>query len=408
MSRIRRAWNVLTGKTLPKTKVSSGGHTNFEFVERTRNKDQLQKWKTIYKQGGIVSETLDCYHLYMLSNGWTLDGRQREVKKVEDFIDSINFNEILKSGILDAALYGDGFQENVYTYGGDLDFIALRDSTTFDIEYDQNKTGDIIGYTQTLMDNLGREYVTSVKPHQIINTRILSLAGEPYGISMIDRAYDEIMRDTKTAESTTTAIVRHGFRKYHIKVGLEGEDVPVEVMTDVDKKFRDLETKNEIATTHDVEIIDLDKEGLQNVETYNDISMVRLSAALGVPSELVGTRRLPANVKVDKRIDSFFRKLSTFQWSIARQYEMSVFDRLTTNIGDVKLIFNDISPHDEADKATWISEIMKSTPMDPFIVLPQEWIKEQFNIDPDAYKDDDDYIIPEETDDTETEQDNTE
>lgn len=388
---LKRAWHELIGKPQPETKITTGGTTQDYFSKQGRNKERLDKFKTIYDQGGIVAETIDCYPLYMLSSGWRLEGEDRPKQQVQDFIDSIDFETILYTGILDTVVLGDAFQENVFQVGGEFDDIKLRDSSTFEILYDKNDTGEIIGYAQTIDIN-GVESKIYVDPEQITHLKFIGLGGSTYGSSIIGRAFDEIMRDAKVAESSSVAIERHGFRKYHIKVGLEGEDIPQEVLTNIDREFQKLKTNNEMVTSHDVDIGSIDAGGLDKIDTYSDISMTRLAAGMGVPAELVGTRRLPGNVKVDKRIDSFFRKLYLYQRKVSRCYELSVFDQITDQPGAVKLVFNDISPHDEGEKAEWISKVMAATPLDPFIVLPQTWIKDQFNIDPDTYKDEEDYI----------------
>jgi len=410
-SRLHRVWNVLAGTPKPKTRIASGSSKQTYYNDIVRNKERLQKFKNVYEQGGLVSETLDCYPLYMLSNGWRLEGDEHNVKRVQNFIDSIDFETILKQGILDAVNYGDAFQEKVFSRGGEFQSIELRDSTTFDILYNPDLSGYVEGYKQSIIND-GKEYTTELPPDKIINLRLLGLAGSPHGLSIIGRAYDEIIRDTKTAESTAVAIQRHGYKKYHIRVGLEGEDIPQAVMEKVDTEFQELETKNDFVTSRDVEIANIDEGGLDKVDTYSDISLTRLAAGLGVPAELSGTRKLPGNVKVDTRMDMFFRKLKLYQRIVSRCYERNVFDYITSAPGKVKLIFNDISPHDEAAKAewiakimSWIAKIMSATPIDPFIVLPREYIQEQFDIDPDAYDEEDPLIpeVPEEVDD-ETEQ----
>lgn len=386
-NRLSRAWHELKRSAKPITRIASGGKNVDYFSKRTRNREHLQKLQTIYDQGGIVAETIDCYPLYMLSNGWRLEGEDRYVKEVEDVIDSIDFENVLHTAILDTVVLGDSFQENIITRGGEFVNIALRDSSTFEIIYDKHAT--ISEYIQ-IVDEGGEEKRANVPPDKITHLRFVGLGGTMYGRGIIDRAYDDIMRDTKTAESTAIAIERHGFKRYHVRVGLEGEDIPQDVLTDVGREFRKLKTETEWITSHDLELNNIDEGGLDKVDTYNDISMTRMAAAMGVPQELIGTRRLPANVKVDSRIDNFFRKLSAYQRKVSRCYELNVFDQITEP-GTVKLVLNDISPHDEFKKAEWMAKLISATPLDPFCILPQAWIKEQFSIDPDAYEEEDDY-----------------
>lgn len=403
-SRIARALAELRGQPKPQTRIASGGTKQSFFTPRGRDRELIKKYETIYFQGGYVAEAIDSYWLYILSNGWRLDGEDRDVNKVYSVLDTFDFDKIMKEGILSCGVGGDGFQEVVGTRGGDIYDIITRLPSTFDIDHDEY--GMISGYTQTVVDEYGVEKKTSLRPEQIIHLQLLRLGGSVYGQSLIGRAYDDIMRDTRTAESTAVAIQRHGFRKYHVRVGREGEDIPIEVIKRIDKEFQELETKNDFVTSHDVEILGIDSGGLEQVDIYNDVTIMRVASALGVPEEMMGIRRGSTDATATKRIDVFFRKISTYQQIVARCYELNLFDRITGKPGAVRLIFNDVSPKDEAEKAAWISEMIKATPIDPFIILPRQWILEQFDIDPDAYEEDDLLmdLMPEVKDDEENQQ----
>ena len=386
---LKKAWHELIGKPKPKTRIATGGTKQNYFSERGRDREQLKKYETIYNQGGIISEAVDCYAMFALSNDWRLEGEYHPVQQVQEFIDQIDFESIMWEAITDCIVFGDAFQENIFSRGSEFVSIAPRLARTFDIIYDD--FGEISGYEQNTGDEFGTEHKVELEPSQITHLQLFRLGGSMYGQSLISRAYDDIMRDTKTSEATAIAIERHGFRKYHIKVGLEGEDIPQEVLTNIDKEFQKLKTNNEMVTSHDVDIGSIDVGGIEKVDTYSDISIMRMAAAMGVPEELLGLRRGSTDATAGTRIDVFFKKISTIQRKVARCYEQNVFDLIVAP-GSVKLVFEDISPADEAAKAKWIAEIMKSTPMDPFCVLPQAWIKEQFNIDPDAYDEEEPYI----------------
>lgn len=391
-SRLSRAWHELAGTPKPKTRIASGGSKQTYFDDRERNAELLSKYETIYTQGGIVSEAVDSYAMYALSAGWRLEGEERHVKQIEDFLDDLDFESIMWEAITDTIVFGDAFQENIFTRGSELASLISRKASSFTIIHDG--FGTISGYVQITTDEFGRDHKVDLEPHQITHLQFFRIGGSMYGQSIVGRAYDDIIRDTKTAESTAVAIQRHGYKKYHIKVGLEGEDIPQPVLEKVDKEFQDLVTKNDFVTSRDVDISNIDEGGLDKVDTYSDVSIMRMAAAMGVPEELLGLRRGSTDATASTRVDVYFRKISTIQRKVSRCYEHNVFDVITGIPGSVKLVFNDISPTDEAVKAEWISKIISATPIDPFIILPQDWIKEQFDIDPDAY-DEDDPLIPE-------------
>ena len=360
----------------PKTYIESGSSKREFFSEKARSKELLKKYEIIYNQGGIVTEAINAYPMFLTTNGWRLEGPDNLVKKVAESFEEIDFDAILWDGISDALVYGDAFQEITATRIGGVSSIVPRLASSFEIQHDAH--GTLLGYTQTVKTG-STETKVPLKPEQIVHLQFWKLGGSMYGHSLIHRAYDEIIRDTKTAEATATAIYRHGFKKYHIRVGQEGEIVPQEVLKDVDKEFQDLESKNDFVTPYDMEIKNIDEGGLQKIDLYNDISLLRMAAALGVPEEILGLRRGSTDNTAVTRINTFFKKISAMQQRVARCYNLNIVNKIVPP-HTVKLVFNEVNPENSTLKAEWISTIMKASPADPFAILPQEWIQKQFAI----------------------------
>jgi hypothetical protein len=385
-------------KAKPKTWVQVGGTQKEPFKDEDRTVDKLKKYRNIMDQGGLVATGLELYPLFILANGYKFVGDKSG--EIQAWADAINFDSILWQGITDAIWSGDAFQENVGTRGTALEIarleaegnvaelakvsksadvikIAPRDPTDFRIEIEQ--TGNVKGYTQVQDQNTGKG--VSLKPEQITHLVLIHQSGSPYGRSMVKRAYDDIMRDVTIASASTEAINRHGFKKYHVSVGQTGEVIEEPVMTAISNKFQDIEAKQEWVTCADVKIENIDTGGLEQIDKYNDISLSRVCAAIGIPEELLGLRKGSTDATAVSRIKAFFKKIQTFQRAVAQCYNVNVFDRKTGKPGSVKLVFNDPDPEDKAIKAGWISQILKSSPAEPFAVLPVAYIQQEFDID---------------------------
>ena len=359
----------------PKTVIQSGGKTKQFFGKKERSPEDLKKYRQIYEQGGLVSTALDLYPLFVLANGYRLEGDTSG--EYQAWLNSINFDMILWQAVSDAVVCGDAFQENVGTRGnGDIVTIAPRNPVDFEIEYDER--GVIKGYKQITDEFTGA--AIKLKPEQITHLVLFPISGSVYGLSLVKRAYDDIMRDTKTAEASAEAISRHGFKKYQIAIGQPGELVDQTVIDKVSKEFEDIATKNEFTTSADINIKELDEGGLEKIEEYNHISLMRLASGLGIPIELLGLREGTTDNTAVARQAAFFKKTQTYQRIIAQCYNTNVLDRKTGNPGSVKIVFNDVDPTDEKIIASWISQMMKATPAEPFSVLSKEWIQKKFNI----------------------------
>jgi len=361
----------------PKTKLVTGGSERKYFPNQTRDRAKLEQYRNIYVQGGLVAEAIDSYALYSLSQGYRLEGEEAQVRKVEEWLKETNLFDILWCGIIESLVYGGAFQELVRGRNGDVVQIVPRAAYSFNINYDD--FGVIQGYTQTTMIG-GREQKIELQPDQILLLQILKTGDNIYGISLIQRAYDDIIRDVKVAEASTIAIRRHGSPKFHIQVGREGEVIPQEVLKDVSGEFKEIEAKTDFTTCRDVDIKNIDTSGIANINLYNDFSIMRLCAALGVPEEILGLRRGSTDATANARIQAFYRKISAIQQQVAHTYNAQLFDKIAPG---VRLVFNDVSPEDENQKSEWISRIMSTTPIDPFVVLPRNWIKRQFGISED-------------------------
>lgn len=368
----------------PKTLIASGGKKKDLFGEKKRDADRLKKWWRVYEQGGLYAQGIDMYAYATFANGYYLDGKESAVKDVEDNFAQFDFDTVGMQGIIQSLVFGDSFQEAVSTRGN-LNVpvsIAMRDSSTFEIDPDPSGNGIIKGYIQTLPDIPP----VKLKPEQIIHLQLIP-SGDLYGISLVGRAYDDIIRDTKTAEASAEAIDRHGFKKYHIQVGQEGELVNQEVINQVSKQFEDISTKNEWTTSADVNIKNVDDSGLEKIEEYSNITLMRAAAALGVPEEVLGLRRGSTDATAVGRIDLWLKtKISAIQRSVARTYTLQYIDRIVEP-GTVKIVFNDVSEEDEFKKASWIGTLLgslaKSNPEtigEVFSVFPKKWIQQQFKI----------------------------
>jgi hypothetical protein len=280
-----------TSKTIepkPKTLIASGGRKKELFGEQKRTKELLKKWWNIYEQGGLYAQAIDMYSYATFANGYRFEGTENLVQEVEDNFRVFDFDTVGMHAIRQSLIFGDSFEEAVATRGNTSIpvSIVMRDSSTFDIDADEK--GIVKGYIQILPDMPS----TKLKPEQIIHLQLIP-SGDLYGISLIGRAYDDIMRDTKTAEASAEAIDRHGFKKFHIQVGTEGELIDQTTIDKISKQFADITTKNEFTTSKDVSITDLDEGGLEKIEDYSNISLMRAAAALGLPEEVLGLRRGP-------------------------------------------------------------------------------------------------------------------
>jgi hypothetical protein len=368
--------------------------TKKEWKLYEKHKKDLAEYETIYMQGGMVSAAINCYPLYILTNGYTFEGKERLIPLVEETCERIDLDSCIYQGVLDALIFGDGYQEITPSAIGEVGGLYPRPARTFGTIYDEY--GVITGYRQTISDRLYTKLEINFSPQEIVHIVLDKVGGSPTGISLIARAYDDIMRDTKTAESIAAFIERHGFPKYHILIGDEDDsDIPKDDLLQIGNQFKDLRTDNEFVTNKKVEIKNIDSTHGE-VKIYNDWSIQRLCSAIMVPEEMLGLGRGSTEATANVRLQAFYDSIGTYQKRIERIYNTQLIDKITKTPGSVKIKFNDVSPVDAELKAKMYATVASITPGNPFDIFPREHIMRDFGLNPEEYPEEEEEPISEE------------
>lgn len=391
IERLTRLFASTPAAPAPQTRIVGGGsvdnpHARIGWSDKTDRRKQIKRWMEKYRRGGPYADAIDAYWLFALSNGWQLaceKGAEPMKDRVQAWLDQphVDLNEILKQAILSAKIAGDAYQEIVLTRSGDVWGVVTRDPSSFRKEWDEY--GRITGYRQFVGDEKIDDKGAPIDKERILNLVLDQLPGDVYGLSLWERAEDDIERDVDIIESTTKAIHRHGTPKQQWKVGDDERRASEADLKAIEKEIKTINAKTDFATTHDVEIVPLDTTGVANVDTYSNVSLQRTACALGVPEEMLGLGRGSTEATATVRMQTFLGKISTLQAIVARTYSRGLIDRITGVPGKVWLEFNDVSPDDEAKIAEWIAKMRLSSPLDPDAIVPAAWARERFGIPPD-------------------------
>ncbi len=362
----------------PESYAETGGSNKALFNPTKNNRQTIEKYLTIYEQGGMISEAIDLYSLFMFSKGYRWEGDPNAIGACKEFLDGFDFEQSFHLAVISPLVCGDGYQEILKNRAGDLKGLLYRNPAYWSLRYDA--TGLVTGYSQTMGNSLIRNKSKDFELDQIFHTQMIPSLKEGPGISLIARAIDEIHRDTRMADGTATAIERHGHPKWWARCGREGQAVSPSVLNAITQKLEDLNSKNDIATQYDVAIQALDTGGVGNVQAYQDASLVRLTAAMGVPGELLGFRQGTTDNTAVSRVGAFLQKCDSYNYRFARTLNLQLFDQITGKAGAAKIVFNSVIPSKQAENAAWIVSLIKANPLDPEAYAPREWVKQVLNI----------------------------
>lgn len=331
----------------PKTfdsQVAGSKHTFFD------KKDQdLTKCRHIYEQGGMVSEAIDCHPLFMFSNGYKFDGPEDMVKAVQTMHDNIGFEMVGWKLAADALVVKKGIAEIAPSRDGTIPIAALyyRPGEQFTEIYDD--ASQLVGYKQVSITN-GRKVELIHKPEYIFKLDL--------GLPLVSRCMDDIIRDTEIVDATAASIKRHGYPRYHVKVGTTGQTMPDTVLSTMGSQFEELEADHEWVTPRDVDITNIDTTGIQNTKLYGDWAIQRLCAALGTPEEMLGLGRGSTEATANVRLQAWYDRIATLQRRFAAQWNSQIVDRMTGKEGLVRLVFNDPNPTDDNMKAQTVAALL--------------------------------------------------
>ncbi len=376
----------------PKRRVRSKTAEFTAFTKRIKDRELKKKLYTIYENGGEVAEAVDVYALFVVSNKPKIMADIEDDKeKLDAWWDKMDGPTFLFDAVRWALVFGESVFEKVpnmiHTKTVKLKYIDGR-STELIID-DFGELESVLQYYDA-WDN-----PITFDPQNIIKICILTAADGVTGISLINRAMDNITRSVKVSEGISSYVERHGFPKYQIKITSlqEGMAVPKEVLDEAEKVFENINSKNEFVTDDKTEILPLDKEGKGAIKEANEWGTTQISSSLGVPEDLLGLNR--GNTKATMRMRAFELKAGSIRHRLNKQVQLQLFESLREQLGlsmDGKLWieFPDINPKDEEAKAKWISQLMPNLnitsgeitaeEIDDLSVMTQDEVREQMGL----------------------------
>jgi len=374
------------GKPAPSTVVSaSETYKSSYFEKRRRTRENLKKYWNMYSQDGTVFAAITTIATNVVMPGWRLESDNEQAKEyVEKYcIDTNLIEDKIFRTVRDALIFGDGIGENVFK-NGELVANYARDPTTFEFKVD-NK-GIIKGIVQVID---GKEYGPILKPEQIFHVKFFERPDSPYGMSIIEPAFDTIIRKAKVDEGTAEAMVRHGHPKMVIYLlGVKDGETPVPTTEEINKiktKLKDLNAKNEIILPDTYKIETIDTKGIERVEDYFSYFTQMLTSSFLVPEEALGLGKNVTEATSSTKIVMFERFIYSLQRKLSSIIEEQIFSHLLKNkFPDTKvhIKFRPITDKDEVLKARWISSLLAAYRNSDKMPLTINEIRDKFDLPP--------------------------
>ena len=292
-----------------------------------RSTELLSRYITVYEKGGLLSEAFDLYPLFMFSRGYEFIGDPGGIEACESFVDGFDFSKTLTLMVIGSLVCADSFAEVAPGRGAmSRTPVAMlpRDPTQFSIVFDDR------GISEAYEQKVGFDKKIRLEKNEICHVQMIPSLRGSYGVSLMARCFDEAMRDTRIVTGLSNAIDRHGTPKWLGRVGATPESIVDQESLDlITTTLSNLNSKTSIAVPKSVEVQQLDTSGIQGVQEYHEMSLLRLLGAIGVPGELVGWRQGTTDNTAVSRIRAFLLKCESYNQALARQLNLQVFDQVT-------------------------------------------------------------------------------
>jgi hypothetical protein len=383
----------------PRTRgVTAGNDEPYSRFGKDKNADRrakIKKWLEEYREGGPYADALDAYHLFALGTGYTLHCAKEDQALKDQVIawcdqEHVDLDFIMQQGILSAKLAGDAYQEIVPTKDGkEVWGVITRDPSMFSKTVDDYDR--VVGYTQYIVLGTGHSEEVPIKeipvPGRrgdtfipIINLVLDSIPGSVYGLSIWERAKDDIDRDCDIADSIRKAAHRHGTPKIAWQLGSGDDRASDTDIKNFRKEVEEMDAKTDMVVTHDTKPVPIDTSGLQNVKEISDLSLSRTSCSMGTPEEMMGMGRGSTEATATVRMQAFMKKIAAIQEIVSRTYNRQLIDRITGKPGSVWIQFNTMSLEEFLKLAEGIGKIRSG--VDPDAVIDENEAREKLGLPP--------------------------
>ena len=319
--------NFIKRKNLSReTFVSGGNKKQYSVPKSSQPRIGAKELEMVYLRVPMVYTAINLKAIHTISPWFEIESDNPFIPKfIEEFNNKVEMKLKLVQIMKHCFIYGNAYAEIVFDDATEtqvLDFVVL-DPKSMDVEYDDK--GVVLNYVQKTAFK-----TIKLEPKRIAHFKINELADDFFGVGLIEPMYLTLTLWMNTENSIVNAVDRHGFPKYHIKVGKEGTPINPDRIKNIGESFEDINSMNEFVTPWDVEINPIDTSGtLQNLDSILNYQLDNVSACLGVPQILLGKGQGAANRSVGNiQLESWQREIRVYEGIISNVLVNKVYNPL--------------------------------------------------------------------------------
>ena len=296
----------------------------------------------------LVYSAINLKATHTVSPWFTIQSDNKEaIKKIETFNRTHDMELIVTNLVKDAYVYGDGLGEVVRSEIDEdriVDIVEL-DPKVMDVKLDE-EGGEI--YKQVTGGFGGG---ADLERRDIVHIRFNQVGDDPRGWGIIEPMYVTLNLWLNTERAVTNYIERHGFPKFVVTVGKEGEVVSEDRLAAIGEKFVDINEQNEFIIGNDISMSTIDGPSSKtNMKDYLDYWIDVMCSGMAVPKLLVGLGQDVNRATGSLQLESWEREIRLHQKIISSELIDKIYNPLLAHEGiscKYEIVWNDWSSEDE-------------------------------------------------------------
>lgn len=356
----------------------------------------------LYKKFGFFTAVVDKYVDFVVGPGFYIECEDERAKEIiEQFMQDVNFDTLLRAWTKEALVKGNGFLE----IGGD-EKKGIAGIKVLDAKYMyviRDNKGKILGFNQYkgAFKQFDKQKVIPFKPKEICHIPFNKVGDCAYGMGIGYSSLKDVDNLLSMEKDEHWLIKRKANAPIHAQLGkVEGDIKIIPKPADVTafgKNLENLSNKTEWATDPLVnfKVIDFGNVG-EKFSSVLQHDMAKLMYDYQIPPELMGMANIPEGM-AKVRMDGFQRRIQSIQAELEKVIEENIFKRILNANGfskdgkgkDVHVEFQWGEPSSMAleSRTNLVSDLVKSIGISPALKsLLEDELVNLMNLNKDEYQ----------------------
>jgi len=330
-------------------------------------------YERIYKEVPLVQAAINYTSDLTVGVGYELiSDDPREIKKVSEFLDSVNFHLLSHQIAKQLLVYGNSFVELVRV-GDQIVDVKMLHPKTMEVVLSKDGTGEVVGYKQNVSVSASIDFA----PNEIAHFYMNVVDDSAVGTSAIECIRGVLGVKLQMEQDLKLISHRYAAPQVHYKLGSSDEPATIEQIDDFENQLNDHNPEMDLITNYNISADVLRPLGSKiGVEEFLKHIEQQVVAGLQVPEVALGLGQNITEATAKVQVAIFDRRVKSIQEVLTAQINTKIIDQITRQPGLVELEFGEFSKEDEDVKVNRLLRLKAAG------VVNAQYVAKHLGIDP--------------------------